>query len=151
MGLLLIKQALISNDGEWLRMVSIRDMLALQKAVEAGYRVGIFSHEKLKGVKTRLEKIGISDFYLNVQEILPAYEAFIFEYEYHSDNVLFMGQDLPDYPVLRKVGLPCCPKDASPEILNCVQYISPFQGGEGCVRDVIEKVLRLQEKWPKLE
>lgn len=150
-GVITTKQVLINSKGEWLNKLSIRDLFAMEKAVEAGFRIGIISHGKMKGLKKRLEKIGIKDFYLNVSDKLPAYEFFVSEYEYHSDDVLFMGQDLDDYTVLRKVGLPCCPKDAAPEILTCVQYIAPFQGGEGCVRDVIEKVLRLQDKWPKLE
>ncbi len=127
--------------------MNTRDGLALKKAVQAGYNLCVITGGKSEGVKIRLKNLGINDIYTGVDDKLEAYEEYIAAYDLNSDHILYMGDDLPDLDVMWKVGLPTCPSDAAPELLEMAKYISPHVGGRGCVRDVIEKVLRLNEQW----
>jgi 3-deoxy-D-manno-octulosonate 8-phosphate phosphatase (KDO 8-P phosphatase) len=138
---------LIMENGELLRQMNVRDGYAVKHAVQQGYRIGVITGGRSDGVRRRFEALGISDVFLGRSEKIEAYEEFIDEYGLDPEGILYMGDDLPDYPVMRRVGLPACPNDAIPEILNIALYVSPYAGGAGCVRDVIEKVMRLQHKW----
>lgn len=146
-GVLTNNEVLVLEDGQLLRKMNMRDGLAIKMAVNAGYRICIITGGKSEGVKKRLEGLGVRDIYLNRQEKLEAYEEFVTLNELNQEGILYMGDDLPDRPIMRKVGFPTCPKDAAREIFEIAKYISPFKGGEGCARDVIEKVLKLQGKW----
>jgi len=146
-GVLTNSQLLILEDGKLLRQMSTRDGLALKKAIQANYNVCVITGGKSEGVKTRLKDLGVNDIYTGVENKLEAFEEYIFAYDLEPDHVLYMGDDLPDLPVMWKVGLPTCPSDAAPELLKMAKYISPHVGGAGCARDVIEKVLRLNEHW----
>lgn len=146
-GVLTNNEVLILESGQLLRKMNIRDGYAIKRAVEEGYRVCVITGGKSEGVKRRLEGLGVSDVYLGKQDKLEAFEEILYTYELDPEGILYMGDDLPDYPVMRRVGLPCCPQNAAPELLQIAQYVSPFKGGEGCVRDVIEKVMRLHLKW----
>ncbi len=146
-GVLTDSSVLILEDGKLLRRMSIRDGYAIKRAVQEGYRVCAITGGKSDGVRSRLFNLGVSDIYLGAEDKLEAYGEILELYELDEDGILYMGDDVPDYPVMRKVGLPACPADAAPEVLKIAQYVSPYRGGEGCVRDVIEKVLRLQGKW----
>lgn len=146
-GVLTNNEVLVLDDGQLLRKMNMRDGLAIKMAVNAGYRICIISGGKSEGVRKRLEGLGVRDIYLSQQEKLEAYEEFVTLNELNQEGILYMGDDLPDYPIMRKVGLPTCPKDAAREIFEIAKYISPFNGGAGCARDVIEKVLKLQGKW----
>lgn len=140
-------EILILEGGELLRKMNVRDGYAVKKAIQAGYRVAIITGGSSEGVRKRLEALGIKDIYVGRQEKMEAYDQFVLEYDLNPLGILYMGDDFPDRPVMRRVGLPTCPSDAIPEILEFVDYISPYKGGDGCVRDVIEKVMRLQNKW----
>jgi 3-deoxy-D-manno-octulosonate 8-phosphate phosphatase (KDO 8-P phosphatase) len=140
-------EILILEGGELLRKMNVRDGYAVKKAIQAGYRVAIITGGSSEGVRKRLEALGIKDIYVGKQEKMEAYDEFVLEYDLNPLEILYMGDDFPDRPVMRRVGLPTCPSDAIPEILEFVDYISPYKGGDGCVRDVIEKVMRLQNKW----
>ena len=94
-----------------------------------------------------MDYLGVKDYFLGVEDKVDVFNDFMESRKLDAAEVLFMGDDLPDYPLLRLVGLPACPIDAVPEVLEVAQYISPIKGGEGCVRDVIEKVMRLQGTW----
>ena len=94
-----------------------------------------------------MQNLGVKDVYLGAHDKIEQYNELIDMYELHPENVLYMGDDVPDYPVMELVGLPCCPNDAAPEIQQISKYISDKKGGEGCVRDIIEQILRLQGKW----
>lgn len=146
-GVLTNNQVLVLEDGKLLRQMNIRDGYAIKRAVQGGFRVCIITGGKSEGVRQRLEALGVTDIYIGRQEKLEAYEEMIRDYELKEEEILYMGDDVPDYAVMRKVGLPACPADAAPEILAICRYVSPLRGGEGCARDVIEKVLRLQGKW----
>lgn len=137
----------IMPDGELVRQMNIKDGYALKTAVDKGYRVCIISGGTNEGVRTRLKNLGITDIYLGAHDKIQQYEELVDMYNLQSENVLYMGDDIPDYPVMKLVGMPCCPNDAAPEIQAVSKYISNIKGGEGCVRDVLEQVMRVQGKW----
>ena len=146
-GVLTNNKVLVMENGQLLRQMNIRDGYAIKRAVDAGYKVCIITGGRSEGVRRRLEALGVKDVYLGAQEKLESYEEFVAAYSLDEGKILYMGDDLPDYPVMRRVGFPTCPRDAAPEIFDLALYISPMNGGEGCVRDVIEKVLRLNGSW----
>lgn len=148
-GVMTNNQILVLENGELARSMNVRDGYALQKAVAAGYAVAVISGGKSASVKTRLQALGITDIYLGVRNKLEAYQELLDLYDWDAQSILYLGDDLPDHPVMRRVGLPACPSDAVPEIMQMAVYVSPYGGGQGCVRDVIEKVMRLQGKWPE--
>lgn len=146
-GVLTNSQVLVLEDGKLLRQMNIRDGYALKRAIEAGFRVAIITGGKSAGVVERLKNLGIQDIYAGIEDKLDAYEEFIHLYDLNEEHILYMGDDLPDYAVMRRVGLPTCPADACPEIIQISQYVSPIGGGQGAVRDVIEKVLQVKHVW----
>jgi len=146
-GVLTNGELLILENGQLLRKMNTRDGYAMKKAAQAGYNVCIITGGKSEGVKTRLEGLGITDIFINIENKREVYSEYIRRNGINADNVLYMGDDLPDYAVMRLVGLPACPADAAHEISELAAYISPYDGGKGCVRDIIEKVLRLHGKW----
>jgi 3-deoxy-D-manno-octulosonate 8-phosphate phosphatase (KDO 8-P phosphatase) len=137
----------IMPDGELVRHMNIKDGYALKTAIDKGLNVCIISGGKNEGVRTRLANLGIKDIYLGAHDKIKQYKELVEKYNLKPENVLYMGDDIPDYPVMELVGLPTCPNDAAPEIQGISKYISYKKGGEGCVRDVIEQILRVQGKW----
>lgn len=146
-GVLTNNEVLITEDGQLLRTMNVRDGYAIKHAVEQGYRICIITGGRSEGVRKRLELLGVKDIYTNRQEKMDAYQEFIHTYELDEGEILYMGDDLPDYPVMRRVGLPACPSDAVHELLEIAQYVSPLAGGYGCARDVIQKVMMLHGTW----
>ena len=146
-GVLTDSQVLVLEDGKLLRKMNVRDGYAIKQAVTKGYNVCIITGGKSEGVKIRLQGLGVKDIYLGSSNKMEAYEDYIYAYDLEEAHILYMGDDMPDYPVMRRVGLPTCPANAAPEIFSVAKYVSPIQGGEGCVRDVIEKVLKLNGHW----
>ncbi len=138
----------ITDEGGMLRQMNVKDGYALQLAVKAGYRIAIISGGTSETVRIRMEKLGIPDVYLNVHNKKEVLDEYMAAHALGFRETLFMGDDIPDYQVMQLVGMPCAPADAVPEIKRVSKYISPFKGGEGCVRDVIEKVLKLNNHWP---
>jgi len=146
-GVLTNNEILITEAGELLRKMNVRDGLAIKIAIDKGYRIAIITGGRSEGVKKRLEALGIKDIYSGISNKLEAFDEFMETYDLDPIGVLYMGDDLPDYPVMRRVGMATCPKNSAPELFPIANYISPYNGGEGCVRDVIEKVLRLKGEW----
>ncbi|MBK6904574.1 MAG: HAD-IIIA family hydrolase [Saprospirales bacterium] len=146
-GVLTNGEVIVMEDGSLIRQMNVRDGYAMQRAVIQGYRIGIITGGSSKGVADRLFNLGILDIYSGVRDKLEAYEVFVEKYQLEHEEILYMGDDLPDYEVMRRVGFPTCPRNAAPEILEISQYISPIEGGKGCVRDVVEKVLKIHGKW----
>jgi len=146
-GVLTNSELIILENGRLLRKMNVRDGYALKRAVAAGYRVVIITGGKSSGVVSRLEGLGIKDIYKGVEDKLEVYEEYVEAYDIDPATILYMGDDLPDYEVMRRVGLPACPADAAVEIVQIAQYQSPIKGGAGCVRDVIEKVMKLHGNW----
>ncbi len=138
---------LILPEGLAVRRMNIKDGYAIQLAVKKGYRVAIVSGGYSPEAVDRFKKLGITDIFMRVENKLDCLKGFVEKNNLAAPNLLFMGDDIPDYEVMRFVGLPCCPADAAPEIKEIAQYISPLKGGEGCVRDVIERVLKLRGDW----
>lgn len=137
----------VFENGELVRQMNIKDGYALKTAVDAGYKVCIISGGSNQGVRSRLAKLGLTDIYLGAHNKIEQYEEIVKKYNLNPENILYMGDDIPDYPVMQKVGFPCCPKDAAQEIQNISKYISQKKGGKGCARDVIEQILKVQGKW----
>lgn len=137
----------ISTTGELTRQMHTKDGYALKTAVDKGYNVCIISGGKNEGVRKRLAGLGIKDIHLGAHNKIEQYEAYLSENDIKPEEVLYMGDDLPDYPVMKLVGLPACPKDAVAEIQNISEYVSQKKGGLGCVRDVIEQVLKVRGDW----
>src|SRR5262245_21594248 len=133
--------------GELVRTMNIRDGYALHEAVKNGYPVFVISGGKSESVRTRLQHLGIQEIHLGVSDKTVRLDALVRQYNLDPANILYMGDDLPDYQALLRCGVPTCPRDAAPEIREICLYISSFEGGRGCVRDVIEQTLRLQNKW----
>ncbi|MCF6214087.1 MAG: HAD-IIIA family hydrolase [Flavobacteriaceae bacterium] len=137
----------IFPNGELIRTMNTRDGYALKVAVDAGYNVCIITGGNDISVKKRLSGLGISAIYLGAHNKIEQFEDYLSSNNINTENVLYMGDDIPDYPVMIKVKLAACPKDAAPEIQNIAHYVSQKKGGNGCVRDVIEQVLKVQDKW----
>ncbi|MEI7677615.1 MAG: HAD-IIIA family hydrolase [Bacteroidales bacterium] len=134
-------------SGEPMRMVNIKDGFALQLAVKKGFEVGIITGGKTEAVRIRFAGLGLQHLYLGASHKVDSFNDFLQKTGLNLDEILFMGDDIPDFPIMQLVGLPCCPADAVSEIKAVSKYISQKRGGEGCGRDVIEQVLKAQGKW----
>lgn len=134
-------------NGELVRTMHIKDGYALKTAVDMGYNVCIISGGTNPAVKSRLQALGITDIYLGAHYKTEQLDEYLDIYNIDPANVLYMGDDIPDIPVMKICGLATCPKDAVPEVQHISGYISQKKGGKGCVRDVIEQVLKVQDKW----
>jgi 3-deoxy-D-manno-octulosonate 8-phosphate phosphatase (KDO 8-P phosphatase) len=129
------------------RTVNLRDGYAMQLAVKKGYHIGIISGCSSKEYQKRLKLLGINDIFLNSRSKLDHFNSFLRKYDLKKSEVLYMGDDIPDYEVMKNAGVAVCPSDADSEIKQLAGYISDKKGGEGCVRDVIEQVMRLHNTW----
>lgn len=139
----------ITTQGEMHRTMNVKDGYAMKAALDAGFNLCIISGGTDEGVRSRLQKLGIEDVALGAHHKMEHLEAYMGKKDVRPENVLYMGDDIPDYPVMKEVGLPCCPQDAVKEIKEIAKYISHKNGGQGCVRDVIEQVLKVHGKWMK--
>jgi 3-deoxy-D-manno-octulosonate 8-phosphate phosphatase (KDO 8-P phosphatase) len=137
----------VFDTGEQVRRMSIKDGYSLQLAVKKGYHVAVISGGTSEGVRMRLQQLGIGDVFLKVENKKEKLLEYAKEKGLDYQHILFMGDDIPDYAAMKQVGLACAPADAVPEIRHIAEYISAFAGGQGCVRDVIEKVLKLNGHW----
>lgn len=146
-GVLTDGMLLVLNDGQMARKMNIRDGFALQLAVKKGYRVVVISGGNSLAVQDRLQKLGVVEVFMQVEDKKAKLMQYATEHGLLWDEILFMGDDIPDFHPMQLVGLPCCPNDAAPEIKRISKYISPSIGGSGCARDVIEKVLKLNGHW----
>jgi 3-deoxy-D-manno-octulosonate 8-phosphate phosphatase (KDO 8-P phosphatase) len=133
--------------GEGLRVSDVKDGYAIHYAVKLGYRVGVISGGKGENMYRRLQNLGVSDIFLGVAYKIEVFEDYLLENNLKAEEVLFMGDDIPDYEVMKAAGIAACPANASVEIKSISDYVSPYLGGNGCVRDVIEQVLKAQDKW----
>ena len=146
-GVLTDGSVFVNTTGEMLRTMNIRDGYALKAAVDNGYNVCIISGGSNEGVRVRLRNLGITDIHLGTPDKVATFDEYTDVYSILPEQVLYMGDDIPDYHVMQLVGLPTCPQDACPEIKAISKYISHKNGGQGAVRDVIEQVMKVQGKW----
>ncbi len=137
----------VTSSGEMLRTMNIRDGYAMKAAVESGYHVCVISGGTNEGVRIRLQNLGITDIHLGAGDKVAVFEQYIQNKGLAREQVLYMGDDIPDYHVMKIVGIPACPSDAAPEIKGISRYVSHHNGGRGAVRDVIEQVMKVQGKW----
>ncbi|MCG2615019.1 HAD hydrolase family protein [Terrimonas sp. NA20] len=138
---------LVLENGVQARRMSIRDGYALQLAIKKGYRVLVISGAAASPVLDRLNKLGIYDIHMGASDKLSIVRHYMVKHQLLRENLLFMGDDMPDLEVMQSVGIAACPADAVDEIKQISSYISPVKGGEGCVRDVMEKVMKLKGDW----
>jgi 3-deoxy-D-manno-octulosonate 8-phosphate phosphatase (KDO 8-P phosphatase) len=146
-GILTDGTVLVLDDGVQARRMNIKDGFALQMAQKNGYKVLIISGGNSPQVVDRLNKLGIMDVHMSVLDKKKLVADYMIKNNLAPEQLLYMGDDLPDLPAMSVVGLPCCPADAVAEVKEAVQYISHLNGGNACVRDVIEKVLKLNDHW----
>ncbi len=137
----------LGMDGTPLRTVNIKDGYAIQLAVKMGLNIAIISGCRIDAVRKRYEGLGMTDVYLGAAVKIKVYEEFLAKHDLKEDEVMFMGDDIPDLEVMRRVGCPVCPKDACNEVKEVSIYVSNYEGGCGCGRDVIEQTLKAQGKW----
>jgi 3-deoxy-D-manno-octulosonate 8-phosphate phosphatase (KDO 8-P phosphatase) len=147
-GVLTDGKILVDNEHNWLRSMNIRDGYALQHAVKSGFEVVVISGSDSSSVHDRLNRLGITEVFMKVTDKENFLKEYVDEKKLSLSELLFMGDDIPDYHCMKMAGIAACPSDAAFEIKEIASYISPFAGGDGCVRDVIEKVLKLNDKWP---
>ncbi len=146
-GVLTDGSIIVATNGDMYRKMHTKDGFALKTAVDKGFNVCIISGGNNEGVRLRLKGLGIKDVHLGAHHKTETMNDYLKENNIHREQVLYMGDDIPDLHVMKEVGLPCCPQDAVQEIKRVSKYVSHKKGGKGCVRDVIEQVLKVQNKW----
>lgn len=134
-------------NGEPMRTVNVKDGYALQLAVKQGLHIAIITGGQTEAVHKRFTSLGITDIYMGSSVKIRDYCDFRDKHGLKDEEILFMGDDVPDVAIMRVCGLPCCPKDASPDVKMIAKYISHKEGGLGCGRDVVEQVMKAQGKW----
>ncbi len=140
-------QVYLLPGSEFIRAVNIKDGYAVQHCIKSGFPIAIISGGSSEEVRKRFKNLGVTDIYLKSSNKWDDYEDFRFKYGLEHEEILYMGDDVPDIPVMQRVGIAACPIDAAHEVKEISAYISNFGGGQGCVRDIIEQVLRLNDKW----
>ncbi len=138
---------MLTTNGEMLRTMHTKDGYAMKAALDAGFNICVISGGSNEGVRVRLRGLGITDIYLGAHNKTEQLDEYLDIYNIKPAQVVYMGDDIPDYEAMKLVALPCCPQDAVPEIKAVSKYISHKYGGKGCVRDIIEQVLKAQGKW----
>jgi 3-deoxy-D-manno-octulosonate 8-phosphate phosphatase (KDO 8-P phosphatase) len=146
-GVLTDNRLLVNEEGELLRSFHVRDGQGIKYALAAGYPVAIITGGKSKGVVKRLTALGIQFVYSGVEDKMPPFQEFLQMHRLTASDILYIGDDIPDLAIMRQVGIAVCPDDAVDEVRAASDYISPLRGGDGLVRDIIEKVLKVQGKW----
>ncbi len=139
----------VAENGDQMRHFNVKDGYAINHAIKSGYYIAVISGGRSQGVLSRLNGLGVKDVFLGISHKLEVYERVVADMQLKPEEILYMGDDIPDLDVMKKVGLPTCPADACEEVKAAAEYISPVLGGRGCVRDVIEKVLKIQDQWMK--
>tara|TARA_B110000444_G_scaffold22112_1_gene18375 strand:+ start:787 stop:1317 length:531 start_codon:yes stop_codon:yes gene_type:complete len=146
-GVLTDGKVLVTTKGEMYRALDTKDGYAIKCAILQGYKIVIISGGTNEGIRDRFKALGISDIYLGAHHKLDPFQDLIDNYDLNPEEILFVGDDIPDIPIMEKVGISCCPADAVSDVKSIVNYISHKNGGQGCVREIIEQVLRVQGKW----
>ena len=137
----------MSAAGEPLRTVNIKDGYAIQLAVKMGLRLCIITGGKDAALPLRYGKLGMTDIFMGCGVKIDVYHKYLADNNLTNEEVIYIGDDIPDYEIMREVGCPCCPKDACTDIREISLYVSPYEGGRGCARDVLEQVMRAKGMW----
>lgn len=146
-GVLSSQTILLSPDGEPMRTANIHDGYAINLAIKSGYGVAIITGGNSQAVHVRYSALGVKHIYMKSSVKMKDFNHLLENTDYKADEMVYVGDDIPDYEVMQQVALPVAPADAAPEIKSIAKYISPRKGGEGVARDIIEQVLRVQGNW----
>ncbi len=146
-GVLSASTITLHPDGEPMRTVNIKDGYAIQLAVKQGLQIAIMTGADVKSIRLRYERLGVKDLFTGCSIKIKVYEKYIADRGFSDEEVIFVGDDIPDYEVMQRCGCACCPADACPDIKKISRYVSNANGGYGVGRDIIEQVLRAQGKW----
>lgn len=134
-------------EGDLMRTANVKDGYALQLAIKKGYRIAIISGGISASMEQRMKSLKIEDVFLGVRNKKEVFDKYVADHQLKHEEILYMGDDIPDFELLQLVGVSCCPSDAAEEILEIVDYISHKPGGKGAVRDILRQVMKLQGKW----
>ncbi|AXV49919.1 KdsC family phosphatase [Prevotella denticola] len=137
----------MDGKGEPVRTINIKDGYAIQLAVKHGIRLAIMTGGHNENIRFRYEYLGVKDVYINCSMKIRTWEELLSKYDLHEEEIIYVGDDIPDYEVMKRAGCPCCPKDACTEIKEISTYVSDYEGGHGVARDILEQVLKAQGKW----
>lgn len=146
-GVLTDGNLILLPSGEMVRTMNTRDGYAMQLAIQKGIRIAVITGGQDQAVVDRLKYLGIHDIYTGARDKVDAFEDLLFSYGLDPDQIAYMGDDYPDLAVMQLVGLSACPNDACMDVRKAAEYISPENGGKGCVRDLLEQILKVQSKW----
>ena len=146
-GVLTDGNLILLPTGEMVRTMNTRDGYAMQLAIKQGIRIAVITGGKDEAVVNRLKYLGLTDIYVNRRDKVDAFQDLLFSYSLDPDEIAYMGDDYPDLAVMSLVGLAACPNDACTDVRKASEYISPENGGKGCVRDLLEQILKVQNKW----
>lgn len=146
-GVMTPSHILVTTQGELLRPMNVKDGFAVKQAIKHGFKVCIITGGTNEGTRIRFQDLGVTDIYMGNNYKTEPLNEFIHTYNINPENILYMGDDIPDVAPMKKIGMPTCPQDAVPEVKRVAKYISHLNGGYGCVRDVIEQVMKVQGKW----
>ena len=146
-GVLTNGEVLLLPDGDMVRTMHTKDGFAMQLAIKKGYGISVITGGTSTAVAKRLQGLGITDVFISVKDKVEILHGLIEKNKLRNEEIAFIGDDIPDFDAMQLVGMPCCPSDAVPEIKQISKYISPFEGGKGCVRDILEKILKLNGDW----
>ena len=134
-------------DGDFIRRYYAKDGYAVAHAIREGYKICVISGGRGEMLRRRLEMLGVERMYLNCMDKIAAIREFMSDEALEPDEVIYMGDDIPDLECMREVGIPVCPADACMEVIEASRYVSEYDGGHGAVRDIVEQVLRVQGRW----
>ena len=137
----------MDGKGDPVRTINIKDGYAIQLAVKHGIRLAIMTGGHNENIRFRYEYLGVKDVYINCSMKIRTWEEFLSKYDLHEEEIIYVGDDIPDYEVMKRAGCPCCPKDACTEIKEISTYVSDYEGGHGVARDILEQVLKARGKW----
>lgn len=146
-GVLSAETITMDNDGEPLRTINIKDGYAIQLACKSGLTIGIITGGDSAAMRKRYESLGVKDIFMPCAVKIKAYEEFKNSHSLTDEEIVYVGDDIPDYEVMSVCGCPCCPADACAEIKTISTYVSGKNGGHGCGRDVLEQVMKAQDLW----
>lgn len=138
---------LCSDSGEWIRRMNIKDGYAVAHAVKSGLHIACISGSIGEGVKKRMQRLGVEFVFQDVKDKSVVLTEWLQSIDVKPEQTIFIGDDIPDLVAMKAVAMPCCPNDAVPEVIEESKYVSSRNGGDGCVRDIIEKVMKLQGTW----
>lgn len=134
-----------------IRTMNVKDGYALQYAVKKGFLIAIISGGAGTGLHKRFDGLGIKEVHTQVENKIEKYRELLKKHNLKNEEVLYMGDDIPDFLIMKEVGVSCCPNDACTDILEIAEYVSPIKGGRGCAREIIEQTMKAQNKWELLQ